>query len=246
MGTIFVSSQDHGAADELERLIAVSTSTFLRRVPLFDALGSSEIEALAELAFTRRFNKGQLIILAAEAGDSLFIIRTGQVKVSLLHEDGREFILSLLGEGEFFGELALLDDRPRSANVVAVEETELIIVKRSDFHELVNRVPGIAVTMLEELAGRMRRTDEQVGGLALLNVYSRVAKTILRLASDSGVETDEGVLIEQRPTHQQLANMSGTTRETVTRALKQLEIEGYIRCQGRKILIIPEEAIAAA
>ena len=230
-----------GDAVQVERLSAVSTSDFLRRVPLFDALGNSEIEALAELAFARTFTKGQLIILVAETGDSLFIIRKGQVKVSLLHEDGREFILSLLGEGEFFGELALLDDRPRSANVVATEETELIILKRADFQELVNRVPGIAVTMLEELAGRLRRTDEQVGGLALRNVYSRVAKTILRLASDNGVETEEGVLIEHRPTHQQLANMSGTTRETVTRALKQLEDEGYIQSRGREILIIPED-----
>ena len=224
----------------------MSTATFLRRVPLFDALGDSEIEALAELAFKRRFNKGQLIILMAEAGDSLFIIHSGQVKVSLLHEDGREFIISLLGEGEFFGELSLLDGHPRSANVVATEETELIVLKRADFQDLVNRVPAIAVTMLEELAGRLRRTDEQVGGLALLSVYGRVAKTILRLASDSGIETAEGVLIEQRPTHQQLANMSGTTRETVTRAFKQLEDEGYIRCRGREILIIPEGAVAAA
>lgn len=232
-------------AVHVERLSTVSTSDFLRRVPLFDALGNSEIEALAELAFTRSFNKGQLIILVAETGDSLFIISKGQVKVSLLHEDGREFILSLLGEGEFFGELALLDDRPRSANVVATEDTELIILKRADFQELVNRVPAIAVTLLEELAGRLRRTDEQVGGLALLNVYSRVAKTILRLASDDGVETTDGVLIKRRPTHQQLANMAGTTRETVTRALKQLEDEGYIRCRGREILIVPEDRIAA-
>ena len=222
--------------------MAVSTSDFLRRVPLFDALGDSEIEALAEVAFARRFDKGQLIILVAEPGDSLFIIRRGQVKVSLLHEDGREFILSLLGEGEFFGELALLDDRPRSASVSAFEETELLIVRRSDFQELISRVPGIAVTLLEELAGRLRRTDEQVGGLALLNVYSRVGKTILRLATDRGVGSPEGILIEQRPTHQQLANMSGTTRETVTRALKQLEDEGYIRCRGREILIVPGEA----
>ena len=150
-----------------------------------------------------------------------------------------------MGEGEFFGELALLDDRPRSANVVATEDTELIILKRTDFQELVNRVPAIAVSLLEELAGRLRRTDEQVGGLALLNVYSRVAKTILRIGSDNGVETKEGVLIEHRTTHQQLANMAGTTRETVTRALKQLEDEGYIHCRGREILIVPEDSIVA-
>ena len=125
-------------------------------------------------------------------------------------------------------------------------------MKRSDFHQLLTRIPQIAVSLLEELASRLRRTDDQVGGLALLNVYSRVSKTILQLATDRGVETDEGILIEDRPTHQQLANMSGTTRETVTRALKQLEEDGYIcPCQrfdlfvpGRCMLVQITEAVS--
>ena len=175
-------------------------------------------------------------------GDTLFIIRSGQVKVSLIHEDGREFILSLMGEGEVFGELSLIDDQPRSANVVALEKTDLLMLRRADFLELVEGIPQIAVALLEELASRLRRTDEQVGGLALLTVHNRVAKTILRLASDRGVETDDGILIEQRPTHQQLANMAGTTRETVTRALGQLESDGYIVCKGRQILVLPDDS----
>ena len=219
----------------------MDVASFLRRVPLFDCLGDQELGALAKLTFARTFEKDQLIILVDEPGDTLFIIRSGQVKVSLIHEDGREFILSLLTEGEVFGELALLDDEPRSANVVAFEKTELLMLKRADFLELVQGIPAIAVALLEELAARLRRTDEQVGGLALLDVHNRVAKTILRLASDRGVETDEGVLIEERPTHQQLANMAGTTRETVTRALRQLERDGYVVCRGREILILPDE-----
>ena len=219
----------------------MDVASFLRRVPLFDCLGDRELAALADLTFARTFEKGQLIILVDEPGDTLFIIRSGQVKVSLIHEDGREFILSLLTEGEVFGELALLDDEPRSANVVAFEETELLMLKRVDFLQLVQGIPAIAVALLEELASRLRRTDEQVGGLALLDVHTRVAKTILRLAADRGKETNDGVLIEQRPTHQQLANMAGTTRETVTRALRQLERDGYIVCRGREILILPDE-----
>jgi CRP/FNR family transcriptional regulator/CRP/FNR family cyclic AMP-dependent transcriptional regulator len=213
---------------------------FLRQVDLFDALGEPELEALAELTFSRTFDKEQFIILAEEPGDTLFIIRSGQVKVSLIHEDGKEFILSLLGEGEVFGELSLLDDRPRSANVSALEKTALVMLKRSDFLGLVERVPQIAVTLLEELASRLRRTDDQVEGLALLDVHNRVAKTLLRLAGDSGEPSADGILIRRRPTHQQLANMAGTTRETVTRALKQLQREGYIRVKGREILILSE------
>ncbi len=218
----------------------MSNATFLRQVTLFDCLGDPEIEALAALTFSRTFDKGQLIILAEETGDTLFIIRGGQVKVSLIHEDGKEFILSLLGQGEVFGELSLLDDRPRSANVTAMVETELLMLRRSDFLDLVGRIPQIAVSLLEELASRLRRTDDQVEGLALLDVHHRVAKTLLRMAEDGGQTSPEGILIRRRPTHQQLANMSGTTRETVTRALKQLQDEGYIRISGRQILILAD------
>jgi CRP/FNR family cyclic AMP-dependent transcriptional regulator len=218
----------------------MSNAPFLRQVALFDSLGDPELEALSDLTFSRTFDKGQFIILAEEPGDTLFLIRSGQVKVSLLHEDGKEFILSLLGEGDVFGELSLLDDRPRSANVTAMVRTELLMLKRADFLSLVQRVPQIAVTLLEELATRLRRTDDQVEGLALLDVHHRVAKTLLRLAQDGGQACPEGIIIRRRPTHQQLANMSGTTRETVTRALKQLQTEGYIRISGRQIVILAD------
>ena len=143
----------------------MSLSQFLRQVPLFDCLGEAELEALAELTVTRSFDKGQFIIMAEEPGDSLFIIRSGQVKVSLIHEDGKEFILSLLGEGEVFGELSLLDDQPRSANVTAMAPTELVMLQRANFRALMTRIPQIAVSLLEELAQRLRRTDDQVEGL---------------------------------------------------------------------------------
>ena len=216
----------------------MSDAPFLRRVPLFDCLGDDEIEALGKLTFTRSFSKGQIIILAEEPGDTLFIIKSGEVKVSLVHRDGKEFILSLLGENEVFGELSILDDQPRSANVTAFEDTELTMLKRSDFLDLMTRIPQIAVSLLEELASRLRRTDDQVGGLALLNVHNRVTKTILQLAADRGEETDEGIMIEERPTHQQLASMWGTTRETVTRTLKQPEEDGYIVSRGRQLIVL--------
>ena len=220
----------------------MSNASFLRQVALFDCLGDPELEALSELTFSRTFDKDQSIILAEASGDTLFIICSGQVKVSLIHEDGKEFILSLLGEGEVFGELSLLDDRPRSANVTAMMTTELMMLTRGDFLQLVARVPQIAVSLLEELASRLRRTDDQVEGLALLDVHHRVAKTLLRMAEDGGQKSPEGILIRKRPTHQQLANMAGTTRETVTRTLKQLQDEGYIRISGRQIFILADVA----
>ena len=215
---------------------------FLRHVSLFESLDQQELEALSDVTFTRTFNKDTVIILAEEEGDTLFILKKGQVKVSIVSEEGREVILSLLGPGSVFGELSLLDGKPRSANVVATEETELLMLRRADFLQLIYKTPQIATALLAELATRMRKTDRQIEGLALLDVTSRISDTLLQLATEQGAETADGVTIESRPTHQELANMSGTTRETVSRVLKRLEGQGYINRNGRKITILREEA----
>ncbi len=214
---------------------------FLRQVPLFESLSLDELDALASVTIARSFSRDNVIILAEEEGDTLFLIRSGQVKVSIVSDDGREVILSLLGPGAVFGELSLLDGRPRSANVVATEETELFMLRRPDFVQLICRVPRIATALLAELASRLRKTDRQIEGLALLDVTSRIAETLLQLASERGVEVPEGVVIQKRPTHQDLANMSGTTRETVSRVLKRLESQGYLTCRGRTITILRED-----
>ena len=203
----------------------MSHVSFLRQVPLFESLDDAEIDALSELTFTRTFNKETVIILAEEEGDTLFIIKDGQVKVSIVSEEGREVILSLLGGGAVFGELSLLDGKPRSANVVATEDTELLMLRRTDFIQLIYKTP-------------------QIEGLALLDVTSRISETLLQLASEQGSESEEGVIIRHRPTHQELANMSGTTRETVSRVLKRLESQGYIISKGRQLIILREESWA--
>ena len=214
---------------------------FLRNVSLFESLDQQELEALSDVTFTRTFSKDNVIILAEEEGDTLFILKKGQVKVSIVSEGGREVILSLLGPGSVFGELSLLDGKPRSANVVATEETDLLMLRRADFLQLIYKTPQIATALLAELATRMRKTDRQIEGLALLDVTSRISDTLLQLATEQGAETADGVTIESRPTHQELANMSGTTRETVSRVLKRLEGQGYINRNGRNITILREE-----
>jgi CRP/FNR family transcriptional regulator/CRP/FNR family cyclic AMP-dependent transcriptional regulator len=214
---------------------------FLRQVPLFKRLDEAQVQALAGLVVQRRFAKGEMIILAEAEGDALFVIEQGQVKVSLIHEDGREVIFSFLGPGEVFGELALLDGKPRSATVTATAPTSLLVLRRSDFLGLLAGMPQIAVSLLEELAGRLRRTDQQIEGLALFNVASRLSRTLLRLALERGVEVPEGFALEDPPTHQQLANMTGSTRETVSRVLKQLESQGYIARREGRILILRDE-----
>jgi len=211
-----------------------------RKVPLFEVLKDEDLEAIARVTITRSYDKDQGIILAEEEGDALFIIASGQVKVSIVSENGREMILSLLGEGAIFGELSLLDGKPRSANVVATQDTALYMVRRADFLQLVYKVPQIAIGLLAELAARLRKTDRKIEGLALLDVTSRISETLLQLAEEQGSQTEFGVTLSARPTHQQLANMSGTTRETVSRVLKRLENQGYISTEGRSITILRE------
>ena len=216
-------------------------TSFLRRVPLFEGLTDEDLEAIAKVTVSRSYDKDQIIILAEEEGDALFIIDSGQVKVSIVSEDGREVILSLLGDGAVFGELSLLDGKPRSANVVATENSALYMVRRADFLQLIYKVPKISIALLAELAARLRRTDRKIEGLALLDVTSRISETLLQLATDQGEQREEGIHLRARPTHQQLANMSGTTRETVSRVLKRLESQGYIVTKGRTITILKEE-----
>ena len=219
----------------------MNTASFLRQVSLFVSLTDQQVEALGSVTLTRLFPRDSVIILAEEEGDTLFLVKRGRVKVNILSEEGREVILSLLGTGSVFGELSLLDGKPLSANVIAVEDTELIMLRRPDFLKLIHQTPQIATALLAELASRLRKTDRQIEGLALLDVTSRISDTLLQLAGEQGVENDAGVILKRRPTHQELANMSGTTRETVSRVLKRLEYQGYIACRGRELTILREE-----
>ena len=210
----------------------------LKKVSLFEGMNEVELEALSEVALPRVFPKDRVVIMAEEDGDTLFVISDGQVKVSIVSEDGREVILSILGQGNFFGEMSLLDGNPRSANVTTMTEAELLMIRRADFLRLIHRIPDIAIKLLSVLASRLRKTDRKIEGLALSDVTGRITQTLLQLAEEQGSPGSEGILIKNRPTHQELANMSGTTRETVSRVLKRLETQGYIIPRSRDLLVV--------
>jgi CRP/FNR family transcriptional regulator, cyclic AMP receptor protein len=210
---------------------------FLKTIPLFSSLKDEEIEAIDRLSLTKKCTKDTIILLEDEEGDTLFVIMKGKVKVSTFSEGGKELIFTILGEGDFFGDMSLLDGRPRSATVISIEDTELKMIRRSDFHILIEKHPKIALRLLEALTLRLRRTDERLESLALLDVTGRIAGILLQLADEQGEKLNHSVIIKHRPTHQELANMVGTTRETVTRVLKQLENRNYITIDGKEIVI---------
>ena len=213
----------------------------LSKVSIFEGLTSEELDALSEVTEPRRIAKNALVILAEEEGDTFFVINRGRLKVSVTAADGREVILSVLGSGDFFGDMALLDDRPRSANVTTMEESDLFVVRRADFRKALEGHPSIAVKLMVSLATRLRRADRQTAGMALLGITDRICSMLLTLAEDHAEETEEGLLLRNRPTHQVLANMAGTARETFTRVLKRLEDEGYVSSRGKDLLILKRD-----
>jgi CRP/FNR family transcriptional regulator, cyclic AMP receptor protein len=211
----------------------------LKQIPLFSGLKDCELEEINKLALSKKCSKDTIILLEDEEGDTLFILIKGKVKVTTFSESGKELIFSILGEGDFFGDMSLLDGKPRSATIISLEESELRMIRRSDFNNLIEKHPRIALKLLEELTSRLRRADERIESLALLDVTGRIAGVLLQLADYQGNKNQKNIQIKARPTHQELANMVGTTRETVTRVLKQLENKNYITIDGKDI-IIPE------
>jgi len=213
-------------------------ANLLKQVPLFANLTEAEYGMLAEVMTVRKFPKDCMVIWAEDEGDSFFVIRSGEVKVTVNASDGREVILSSLGSGDFFGDMSLLDGEPRSANVITLTPTEVLVLRRVDFLRALHNYPSIAVHLMVALAARLRKADHQTANLALLGIADRICHVLMEIAEEDGVETPDGIVIHKRPTHQMIASMSGTARETVTRVLKRLSEEGYIRSQGRELVIV--------
>jgi len=209
----------------------------LKQVPLFSNLNEPEYGLLAQVMTLRKFPKDCMIIWARDEGDAFFIIQSGEVKVTANASDGREVILSSLGAGDFFGDMSLLDGEPRSANVTTLSPTEALVLRRVDFLRALKDYPSIAIHLMVALVARLRKADHQTANLALLGIADRICQVLVEIAQQNGVETPEGFLIRSRPTHQMIASMSGTARETATRVLKRLTDDGYIRSRGRELMI---------
>jgi CRP-like cAMP-binding protein len=209
----------------------------LRAVPIFSELSEQDIVSLARLTIRRRYPKDAVIFFENEEGDFFFIIVEGRIKVTILGDDGREVILSMLGLGDFFGEMALLDNEPRSATAIAVEESELLSLHRTDFQSVLTDNRSIMGALMKILTGRLRRANHQISTLALLDVYGRVARVIVDMAREEGRRLKDGKIAFRRATHQEIANRIGTTRETVTRMLKDLERQGLIQVHGKEMVV---------
>jgi len=209
----------------------------LKRIPIFSSLKSEDLNRLQKLLSHHSYPKDSLIFIEKDVGNSMFLIHKGRVKISRMSEEGREVILAILRENDFFGEISLLDGMPRSASVTALEDTEMFMLKREDFLNLLKRFPKISIALLKELARRMRHSDSQIKTLSLLNAPGRIAFTIIQMAEAQSGSMTGDVTIRNSPRHQVIANMAGTSRETVSRFLKKFESEGYLEYGSSKIRI---------
>lgn len=214
---------------------------FLRRIPLFSHLSETDITRLTEAARERNYPRNSVILFEDDPGDSLYVVVTGQVKVVLIGEDGREVILSVLNEGNFFGEMALIDDEPRSAHVIAMQDSNLLVLRREDFQRRLQEAPTIALGLLRELSRRLRKADDKIGGLVLLDVNGRVARLLLQMADEN-----DGKNITRRVTHHTIAQMIGSSRETVSRTIRDLADRGLIEVSRKAIVIRDRPALEAA
>jgi CRP/FNR family transcriptional regulator, cyclic AMP receptor protein len=207
---------------------------FLRRVPLLSSLTENQIETLAAASTRRAFPKGRMIVAEGEPSQSLYVLLSGRAKVQRSDSEGKEVILAVLTSGEFFGEMSLIDDAPRSASVITIESCDFIAIQKDTFKQMLQHSPEMSQLVMKALVKRLREADRKIETLALLDVYGRVARVLLDFSELNGEER----VVRGRLPRQEIAKMIGASREMVSRVMKGLEVEGYIvaKPEGRLVL----------
>lgn len=216
------------------------------KVPLFEGLAPAERVALSRAAALRTYRRGERIVTQGQPGDSFFVLLKGRLSVSILSPEGREIVLSTLSAGDHFGEMALLDDAPRSATVTAVEKSELAVLTRDAFFDLLKGNFVLIRALLGSYSRRLRHANATIEGLASLDVKGRLARYFRDLAEERGRRAGGGWIVVVRPSQREIADTIGSSRETVSRTMSQLARENLIVPKGKAIYVRFEEEAAAA
>ncbi len=211
--------------------------SIISRLSIFRNTSPEAQRDIAARLVMRRRTAGSLIMAQDDPSDSLFVVQRGRVKLAIYGDNGRQMTLSVLGPGEFFGEVSAFDGGERGVSAEAVEDCTVLVLARDELFEHLQRYPSTAVTFLMEMSRRMRRQNELIANLALRDVSVRLARTLVKLARDEGHEVDGRPVIRKRPTQQELANMVGSCRETVSRAMAGFSRKGLVATQGRTITL---------
>ncbi|WP_428909688.1 Crp/Fnr family transcriptional regulator [Niallia sp. Krafla_26] len=211
--------------------------TFIKKIPFFQGLEDHEYQLLSPLLIEKEVKKGQHIFHEGDVGTESYLIKQGRVKIYRL-TNGKESILALLHKGDFFGEMAMLDPHnSRSASAVALEKTNLLQLREKDMTSLLHKKPELAIKLLSLTMEKLRRANEKIQSITFLDVRTRIHRLILQLVQDYGIQTSEGVFIDYKITHQQMADLIGAVRETVSKILAEWQQEGWIIMKNRKMII---------
>ena len=213
----------------------------LRNVPLFAVLDEVQLTALASVISRRSLLKNRVVLQAGDLTDSLYIVISGRTKVQMADDEGKEVILAVLGPGDFFGEMGLIDDEPRAASVLTTEPCEFVVITKDDFNALLKNNFEIAMVIMRGLVKRLREADRKIESLALLDVYGRVARVLLEFS-----ETTPGgeKIVKGKLPRQDIAKMIGASREMVSRVMKGLEVGGYIEVRDDGSIVLRERLSA--
>ena len=207
--------------------------TALKTFPLFVGFPDDVLASVARVAMMRRFPRGQSVVRAGDRTDYVYFVLTGSLKVVVSDEDGREVILSILGQGELFGEMGMFGEQPRSASVVAVVAADLVMISKQDFRQLMQENFEVAWRIMCNLAERLRNADRKIESLALMDVYGRVAGLLIEMAEDVDGET----VVVRKISKQDIAKMIGASREMVSRVMKDLGQQGLIEETSQGIIL---------
>lgn len=209
----------------------------LRNVPLLSGLSEKQLELVANSSRVSRYPKGSIVFHEGDPGDFLLVILKGRVKVVLFGDSGHETTIAILECPNFLGEVALIDRAPRSATVVALEESEFLQIGSSQFLALVKEDPGIAIKVMAHLAKTLRESHEQIRTLSMFDVYGRIVRCLLGMSRDRYSTEDSRIFVRPKPSHQELARMIGCSRETVSRGMKTLQSTGFVSVVDKGLAI---------
>jgi len=209
-------------------------SVVLKSVPLFSAFTEQQLATLLNYVQHRSFPRNVFVIQAGDETDSLYVILSGKVKVLIPDDQGREVILSVMGPQDFFGEMGILDDQPRSASVLTLEPCEMLRLSKAGFINCLKENAEVAMLVIRNLVKRLREADRKIESLALIDVSGRV----VRLLVDMAQEVDGKLVVPRTPPKQEIARMIGASREMVSRVIKELQEKGLIRAERRSMVIV--------
>lgn len=216
----------------------------LKNITLFSALAEDQLQEIASIISEKGYRKNEVVFHQGDPGSVLFIIQSGAVKISLMDDQGKEVILKMLYENDFFGEMSLLDGNFRSATITALEDTVALKINREDFVRLIQRFPSLALNMLVAMSRRMRKADEKIASLTFSDSYGKAARVLLELLEkEKGAGKKASEPLELSFSRQEMANMAGISRETFTRILHEFQVRGCLRVERKKIVIQDESIL---